>query len=458
MGWYAVRKGRKTGVFSTWDECQQAVNGYTNAEFKKFATFEDAEAYLEDRDLWEEHVAADNSQGYLVAFTDGSYKKELRRYSYGVKLICPDGTNDELCGFGDNEEYVESMNIVGEVFGVINALDWAISNSYDKIKIYHDYEGISKWISGEWNAKSGVALMFKHLFDSKFKDLLEVVFEKVPGHCNIRYNCIADSLARAALANRKYVPISGDNWYSVPNISKDDFEALIKLVEENNVSISHEVLCTSTKDVYKLSLGNDSLTVTLYKSSNHKLLMQGKNTNLFQIVTTSIVELFDNRKVEKILGDAYRVSIEEDRISEPYAVFERSVPGNYPAGIKRLIRQSIINLSYFIESDDYSMIVFPALRALEGHMKYLIVCAGGTPDRQFRCFGKQGGRYIVTEHFPNSSYNNRLEICFNYYKAQRDTIFHFGDLIGLSDNTRFITKSEADEIIKKCIDLVINNQ
>ena len=458
MYWYAVKKGRKTGVFQTWDECQQAVDGFSNSEYKRFATQEEAEAYLVDRDLWVERVAKDNSNGYLVAFTDGSFNKELQRYSYGVKLICPDGKTDELCGSGDNKDYIESNNIVGEVFGVINALDWAISNSYDKIKIYHDYEGISKWISEEWNAKSGVALMFKHLFDFKFKDLLEVIFEKVPGHCNIRYNYNADSLARAALEDNKYVPIKGDNWYSIPNINKEDFEALIQLVEENNVRISHEVSRGSTKDVYKLALGNDYLTVTLYNSNNHKLLMQGKNTNLFQIVTTSIVELFDNRKVEKILGDAYRVSIKEDRIAKPYEAFERSVPDNYPEGIKRLIKQSIINLSYFIESDDYSMLVFPALRALEGHMKHLIVCAGGIPDRTFCCFGKQGNKYIVTEHFPNSRYNNSLEICFNYYKAQRDTIFHFGDMIGQLDNTRFVNKREADEIIQKCIDLVINNQ
>ena len=39
-------------------------------------------------------------------------------------------------------------------FGVINAFDWAISNGYEKLKIYHDYEGLSKWITNEWCAKA----------------------------------------------------------------------------------------------------------------------------------------------------------------------------------------------------------------------------------------------------------------------------------------------------------------
>ena len=32
-------------------------------------------------------------------------------------------------------EYIDSDNIIGEIFGVINAVDWAISNGYEKIKI-----------------------------------------------------------------------------------------------------------------------------------------------------------------------------------------------------------------------------------------------------------------------------------------------------------------------------------
>ncbi|XP_061478834.1 ribonuclease H1 isoform X2 [Rhineura floridana] len=39
---YAVRKGRRTGVYRTWDECREQVNKYKYASFKKFATEEDA--------------------------------------------------------------------------------------------------------------------------------------------------------------------------------------------------------------------------------------------------------------------------------------------------------------------------------------------------------------------------------------------------------------------------------
>ena len=34
--YYAVRTGRKTGVFMTWAECQKQVMGFSGAEFKSF--------------------------------------------------------------------------------------------------------------------------------------------------------------------------------------------------------------------------------------------------------------------------------------------------------------------------------------------------------------------------------------------------------------------------------------
>jgi len=460
---YAVKKGHQTGIFDNWDECQAVTKGFSGAEFKSFTTREEAEAYLEDRDVWVEKVADDNKDGYLVAFTDGSFDKDLKRYSYGVQFIKPDGAEDDICGYGSNQKYIDSNNIIGEIFGVINALDWAISNGYEKIKIYHDYEGLSKWISGEWNTNSEVAKMYISLYNLKFKDFLEVVFEKVPGHSNVIYNEKADQLAKAALVDRKKVAVQGTNWFSIPYFKQDDFNAFIELINESNEGINYTISSTAIKDVYKFRLNRDSVTVTLFKSGQKKLLLQGKNNYLFQILTATIVELYDDTHVEQILGDAYRISIKKELVSDAYTQMVNGLPANYPEGLKRLIKQSIINMTHYVESEDYSMYAFPALRALEGHIKFLITQAGGNPGRNFGCFGLDKSvtpnRYVVTEHFSDISKNNSIENCYNYYKSQRDTDFHFGDIIGTTDNTRFIeTKEEADEIIQKCLDLISSEQ
>jgi ribonuclease HI len=44
--WYAVRKGHRTGIFETWDECQAATAGFSGAQYKSFKSAEDAQAYL----------------------------------------------------------------------------------------------------------------------------------------------------------------------------------------------------------------------------------------------------------------------------------------------------------------------------------------------------------------------------------------------------------------------------
>ncbi|GAV47748.1 hypothetical protein ZYGR_0I00440 [Zygosaccharomyces rouxii] len=44
-GYYAVQKGRNTGVYSSWDECKAQVSGFNGATFKKLDSYEDARAF-----------------------------------------------------------------------------------------------------------------------------------------------------------------------------------------------------------------------------------------------------------------------------------------------------------------------------------------------------------------------------------------------------------------------------
>ncbi|KAL7064998.1 hypothetical protein AAHC03_04923 [Spirometra sp. Aus1] len=46
MPFYAVGAGRKTGVFSTWAECQKQIAGFSGAIYKKFNTESDAKKFL----------------------------------------------------------------------------------------------------------------------------------------------------------------------------------------------------------------------------------------------------------------------------------------------------------------------------------------------------------------------------------------------------------------------------
>ncbi|XP_014778914.1 ribonuclease H1 [Octopus bimaculoides] len=47
MPFYAVKKGRVPGVYETWTECQEQINGFYGAKFKKFNTEEEALAFAD---------------------------------------------------------------------------------------------------------------------------------------------------------------------------------------------------------------------------------------------------------------------------------------------------------------------------------------------------------------------------------------------------------------------------
>jgi len=456
MSYYAVKAGHTTGIFDSWAECQKATQGYSGPKFKKFATLAEAEAYINDVDIFSEFIKNDIANGYIVAFCDGSFDNEKRRYSYGVLIIDKNHKEHELCGFASNPKYLSSHNIIGEVLGVINAMDWAVSNGYDKIKIYHDYEGLSKWLSGEWAAKSDVAKMFVSLYTNKFADLLKVSFEKVKGHSNNKYNDKADELAKRALSDNSRVPITGDSWYLIQYFKENELQATINLIAQEYPEIKIVKSEDSSLVLYKLSLDNNRLSVKLFRNSKSTLLVQGAATVLFQIFTAYVNELIGVNQ-EQVFASVYRNTIDKEKIDTEMQTICQKYPTDYPESIIRLIRQAIISLNCFMESEDYSHYAFPAFRALEGHMKYLFKKEGHiiTSKHGFGCFNLDkatGKYYLPASIIANAKTRAKLEECYNYYNAFRHTLFHFGDIIDKTDNTLIIeTKNDADKHIKKCL-------
>lgn len=46
---YAVKKGNKPGIYKSWPECQEQVKGYPKAVYKKFPSWEEAQAFVSDQ-------------------------------------------------------------------------------------------------------------------------------------------------------------------------------------------------------------------------------------------------------------------------------------------------------------------------------------------------------------------------------------------------------------------------
>lgn len=217
---YAVRKGRQTGLFDTWAECQKQTTGFSGAEFKSFATREEAEAFLNGvtgmsaKEFMEAQNAKnkdglENANGEAgkqttlldknaaVAYVDGSYDKISGDFSYGM-VILYQGQEQTFCERLHDEELALMHNVAGEIKGAEAAMCYALEQGFSKIVIYHDYEGIAKWCNGAWKANKEGTKAYKAYYESVC-DKIEIEFVKVKGHSNDKYNDMADALAKKAL-------------------------------------------------------------------------------------------------------------------------------------------------------------------------------------------------------------------------------------------------------------------
>ncbi|XP_064364565.1 ribonuclease H1 isoform X2 [Dromaius novaehollandiae] len=73
---YAVRRGRRTGVYRTWAECQEQVNKFPSASFKKFATEKDAWAFVGAGPAAQQPEAAETHGPSAVTQENASHREE----------------------------------------------------------------------------------------------------------------------------------------------------------------------------------------------------------------------------------------------------------------------------------------------------------------------------------------------------------------------------------------------
>ncbi|WP_288867779.1 ribonuclease H family protein [uncultured Parvimonas sp.] len=202
--YYAVKVGKSTGIFETWDECKKQVTGFSGAIYKSFQSLDKAKEYLDDKNIAlksEEFEFEITSDDEIIAYVDGSYKKDTLEYGYGVVLILKDDIV-ELYGKGQNPEVAKSRNVTGELFGSVRAISEAIKLGKKKIIIFYDYQGISSWANGEWKCNLPLTMGYRDKI-REFRKEIEILFVKVKAHSNDKYNDLADHLAKKSLGIEK---------------------------------------------------------------------------------------------------------------------------------------------------------------------------------------------------------------------------------------------------------------
>ncbi|MBP5159539.1 MAG: ribonuclease H family protein [Lachnospiraceae bacterium] len=208
--YYAVRSGRKPGIYKTWDECREQVTGFPGASFKGFELLSEAEEFMEgasgpgapDSEKKKSPKDADKDELQVpkdcaVAYVDGSFDVNTGRFSYGCVMLL-EGETVTFSEAFDDEELASMRNVAGEIFGSMAAMKYCMDYGIGSVTIFHDYEGIAKWCTGEWKTtKKGTADYVA--FYREACERLKISFRKVKGHSGDKYNDMADRLAKEAL-------------------------------------------------------------------------------------------------------------------------------------------------------------------------------------------------------------------------------------------------------------------
>ncbi|KAF7463361.1 Hypothetical predicted protein [Marmota monax] len=254
---YAVRRGRRTGVFLTWNECKAQVDRFPAARFKKFASEDEAWAFVrnsvsldgegsclpeqknthaqesqvkvskrlrEPLDDHEEEVSEPSAKyvrkntepapalgkdtfSYMgdsvVVYTDGCCSSNGRRRARaGIGVYWGPGhplnIGIRLPGRQTNQR--------AEIHAACKAIEQAKAQNISKLVLYTDsmftINGITNWVQGwkknGWKTSTGKEVINKEDF-VQLEELthgMDIQWMHVPGHSGFVGNEEADRLAR----------------------------------------------------------------------------------------------------------------------------------------------------------------------------------------------------------------------------------------------------------------------
>ena len=78
-------------------------------------------------------------------------------------------------------------------------------NGFQKVELCYDYQGIEKWVTGEWRSKTELTQKYARAM-REWRTKIDINFTKVAAHTNVKYNELADRMAKQGLREGNGIP------------------------------------------------------------------------------------------------------------------------------------------------------------------------------------------------------------------------------------------------------------
>jgi len=237
--------------------------------------------------------------------------------------------------------------------------------------------------------------------------------------------------------------------FSLKGITADNIDPIIdELTQCVNDNGDSEFLIENTKDdtksIFKIKSNehDDTVVVTHFVTTN-KLVIQGKTLFTYRRIIYLLSELLDLNGLQSVLSctDEQTVSIVRNEIALDY--LKGKLPNSYdqlPASIRDLMCSGCCVKLASPKLPEYSMLLFPDLRALEGIIKTILSEYGLSVDGHEYGFGGfftvSRGNVTLQEEFRDiiveSDLIESLELAYAFFKKHRHTLFHMNDFADAS--------------------------
>lgn len=242
--YYVVKKGKKTGVYYNWPDCQKQVQGFPGAVYKGFVTKDEAEAWYgkpvqeapaassvpvssrrKEMDIHELEVlypARKHPLNDSILSSDGvkislSLPEELTVYTDGSCLVNPDGPGGFAAVFlsrdgrelltvtGGEPSSTNNRMELRAAYEALKALDDGTAHNIDfhtdsrYLQQAFSKGWVEKWKKNGWKTVQGTGVLNRDLWMAidALMERHQIHFQWVKGHVGTRYNELCDRLARA---------------------------------------------------------------------------------------------------------------------------------------------------------------------------------------------------------------------------------------------------------------------